>query len=61
MRLTSKQLGHKYGLKISLYNSADKLFGNKKEWQAFKPNLKEHNAESDIIVTALIYNMLNGK
>lgn len=61
MRLTSKQLGHKYGFKISLYNSADKLFGNKKEWQAFKPNLKEHNAESDIIVTALIYNMLNGK
>ena len=61
MKLTGKQLGHKYGFKISLYNSADKLFGNKKEWQALKPNLKEHNAESDIIVTALIYNMLNGK
>lgn len=59
MKLTVKHLGLKYGFKISLYNSADRLFGNKKEWQAIKPNLKEHNAESDIIVTALIYNMLN--
>tara|TARA_B110000037_G_C16976005_1_gene447074 strand:- start:183 stop:893 length:711 start_codon:yes stop_codon:yes gene_type:complete len=61
MKLTGKHLGHKYGFKISLYNSAEKLFGNKKEWQALKPNLKQHNAESDVIVTALIYNMLNGK
>lgn len=61
MKLTGKQLGHKYGFKISLYNSAEKLFGNKKEWKALKPKLKEHNAESDVIVTALIYNMLNGK
>jgi DNA polymerase III epsilon subunit-like protein len=61
MKLTGKQLGHKYGFRISLHNSAEKLFGNKKEWQALKGNLKEHNAESDVIVTALIYNMLNGK
>jgi len=61
MKLTGKHLGHKYGFKISLYNSAEKLFGNKKEWQALKPNLKKHNAESDVFVTALIYIMLNGK
>ncbi|WP_282074073.1 3'-5' exonuclease [Polaribacter atrinae] len=61
MKLTGKHLGHKYGFKISLYNSAEKLFGNKKEWQALKPNLKKHNAESDVIVTALIYNMLKEK
>lgn len=61
MKLTGKYLGHKYGFKISLYNSAEKLFGNKKEWQDLKLNLKKHDAESDVIVTALIYNMLNGK
>jgi DNA polymerase III epsilon subunit-like protein len=61
MKLTGKHLGHKYGYKISLYNAADKLFGNKREWQSIKPQLKQHNAESDVIVTALIFNMLYNK
>jgi DNA polymerase III epsilon subunit-like protein len=61
MKLVGKYLGHKYGFRISLYNAAEKLFGNKKEWQMLKTNLKEHNAESDVFVTALIFNMLNGK
>lgn len=61
MKLTGKHLGHKYGFKISLYESAEKLFGNIKEWKTIKPNLKKHNAESDVIVTALIFNFLYRK
>ena len=61
MKLVGKHLGHKYGFRISLYNAAEKLFGNKKEWQILKLNLKKHNAENDVFVTALIFTMLNGK
>lgn len=59
MRLTGKALGYKPGYKISLYNSADTLFGKQELWQEFKSKLTQHDAEGDVFVTAIIYNMLN--
>ena len=61
MRLTVKQLGFKPGFKISLYNSAEKLFGKNKEWNEVKSKFKKHDAESDVFVTALIYLLLKDK
>lgn len=61
MKLVGKQLGFKYGYKLSLYNSAEKLFGKNPIWQNIKVNLKEHDAESDVIVTALLFQLLYKK
>ena len=57
MRLAAKQLGltNRY---IKLETAGDKLFGGNPEYHKLKKGLKLHDAESDLILTALIYNSI---